>query len=446
VALRGTRRWVAGYEPMPGRDAEEAARTVLREEGVYLVTGGLGGIGLAMAERLAAGCRARLVLMGRRGLPPRESWEAVASGAGHAEESVRERVARVREMIRIGAEVEIVEGDVSVAADVRRAVERARERFGALHGVLHAAGVPGTGLMQFKQPADSDLVLAPKVGGARALAEALRIGGEDEVGLDFLALFSSITSATGGGPGQVDYCAANAYLDGFAAQLAAGGRRAVSVAWGEWTWNAWDNGLAGYDDKLQSFFRNHRETFGIGFDEGWRSLLRALSAGEPQVVVSTQDLPTMVRLATGFTVEAVLDPAGGGTGGDRHPRPELLTPYREPAGPAESSVAEVWRDQLKLERVGVRDNFFELGGNSLLGIALLAKLRKVFPEAELPPHVLYEAPTVEALAKVVGGPATTESAAADAEAEAEADADAGEQSRRRRSGLKTAAARRRAAG
>ncbi|WP_181008754.1 type I polyketide synthase, partial [Streptomyces sp. SM12] len=401
VALRGTRRWVAGYEPMPGRDAEEAARTVLREEGVYLVTGGLGGIGLAMAERLAAGCRARLVLMGRRGLPPRESWEAVASGAGHAEESVRERVARVREMIRIGAEVEIVEGDVSVAADVRRAVERARERFGALHGVLHAAGVPGTGLMQFKQPADSDLVLAPKVGGARALAEALRIGGEDEVELDFLALFSSITSATGGGPGQVDYCAANAYLDGFAAQLAAGGRRAVSVAWGEWTWNAWDNGLAGYDDKLQSFFRNHRETFGIGFDEGWRSLLRALSAGEPQVVVSTQDLPTMVRLATGFTVEAVLDPAGGGTGGDRHPRPELLTPYREPAGPAESSVAEVWRDQLKLERVGVRDNFFELGGNSLLGIALLAKLRKVFPEAELPPHVLYEAPTVEALAKVV---------------------------------------------
>ncbi|MBB0244168.1 KR domain-containing protein [Streptomyces alkaliphilus] len=438
VALRGTRRWVAGYEALPGRDAEEAARTVLREEGVYLITGGLGGIGLAMAERLAASCRARLVLLGRRGLPPRERWEAVASGAEHAEESMRERVVRVLDLVRLGAEVEVVEGDVSVNADVRRAVETARERFGALHGVLHAAGVPGTGLMQFKQPADSDLVLAPKVGGARAIAEALRIDGEDEVELDFLALFSSITSATGGGPGQVDYCAANAYLDGFAARLAAGGRRAVSVAWGEWTWNAWDFGLAGYDDQLQSFFRSHRETFGIGFDEGWRSLLRALSAGEPRVVVSTQDLPTMVRYAAGFTVEAVLDPTEGGQGGGRHPRPELLTPYREPSGPAESSIAEVWRDQLKLERVGVRDNFFELGGNSLLGIALLAKLRKVFPGAELPPHVLYEAPTVEALAKLLDG-----SPAAD---RVRPGPDAGEQGRRRRSGLKTAAARRRRAG
>jgi acyl transferase domain-containing protein len=448
VALRGGRRWTPGYEAMAAPDAGDAARQVLRQEGVYLITGGLGGIGLAMAGNLARECRARLVLLGRRGLPPRERWTAVADGAEPAEESVRERVRQVLALLELGAEVEVVEGDVAEPADVRRAVAAAHERFGALHGVLHAAGVPGTGLIQFKRPEDSDLVLAPKVDGARALTQALRIGEADEVPLDFLAFFSSITSATGGGPGQVDYCAANAYLDACAARLAGDGRRVVSVDWGEWQWNAWEFGLAGYDDRLQAFFRGHRETFGIAFDEGWRSLLRALASGEPRVVVSTQDLPTMVDYATGFTVAAVLDPAGGGSAGARHPRPELLTPYREPSGADEEAVAEVWRDQLKLERVGTGDNFFELGGNSLLGIALLAKLRTVFPDAELPPHILYEAPTVEALARVVGSgsPSAAGSAPEGAGASGGAGgADRSDQAERRRSGLKTAAARRRRA-
>ncbi|WP_406492314.1 SDR family oxidoreductase [Streptomyces sp. NBC_00846] len=407
VALRGARRWVPRYESLHPADPEAVAEDLLREEGVYLITGGLGGIGLAMAERLARSCRARLVLMGRRGLPPRERWEAIASGAEQAEDAVRERVRQVLGLLALGAQVEIVGGDAADPRDMRRAVGAAQERFGALHGVLHAAGVAGTGLIQFKEPEDSELVLAPKVAGLRALTEALGIGGPDETELDFLVLFSSITSATGGGPGQVDYCAANAYLDAAAARLAQGGRRVVSISWGEWTWNAWDFGLAGYDDELQSFFRQHRATFGIGFDEGWRCLLRALATGEPRVVVSTQDLPTIVRYSTGFTVEAVLTPAvAGTTSGTRHPRPDLLTPYRQPEGPAEEAVAGVWCEHLKLESVGSLDNFFELGGSSLLGIAVLAQLRRSFPDAELPPRVLYEAPTVEALARVVQGVGT----------------------------------------
>ncbi|MEW2520833.1 type I polyketide synthase [Actinacidiphila alni] len=435
VALRGSRRWVCGYDLLPAPDDESAA-AVLRERGVYLITGGLGGIGLGMAEHLARQCRARLVLFGRRGLPPRERWEGIAAGTEPAEEAVRDRVRRVLTVLELGAEIEIVTGDVASADDVRRAIDVAGERFGALHGILHTAGVPGTGLIQFKEADDSEIVLAPKIAGVRAMDKALRIGQPDEVALDFLVLFSSITAATGGGPGQVDYCAGNAYLDGYAAQQAAAGRRILSVDWGEWTWNAWDSGLSGYDEGLQNFFRAHRAAFGISFAEGWRSLLRALASGESRVVVSTQDLPTMVSYSTGFTVEAVMAPAGGaGQAGDRHPRPELLTPYREPAGPTEEKLAAVWGDMLKLDKVGARDNFFELGGNSLLGIALLAALRRAFEGAELPPHILYEAPTVEALAKVVDGPA--------ADAAPVPEPDGQEQARLRRSGLKTAARRRR---
>ncbi|MEV4218611.1 SDR family oxidoreductase [Nonomuraea sp. NPDC049725] len=433
VALRRGRRWLPGYDPMPVPDAPDP----LRDGGVYLITGGLGGIALGLAGHLARERAAKLVLLARTGLPPRAEWPAVLSGERHAGETTRRRVAEVTALIEAGAEVELVTGDAASAADVRRAVDAALDRFGALHGVLHAAGVPAMGLMQFKRPEELDDVLAPKVGGVHAVAEALRIGEPGEIPLDFLALFSSITSATGGGPGQVDYCAANAYLDAYACRLAATGRRVVAIGWGEWTWNAWEAGLDGYEEALRDFFRDNRARIGIGFDDGWRSLRRALATGEPRVVVSTQDFPTLVAGSARFTLEAVTSPGLGGTGGERHPRPELLTPYQEPSGHAEETIAAIWAESLRLERVGVHDNFFELGGNSLLGVSIVAAVRRAFELAELPPHILYESPTVAALAG-------TAEALASGTAPAAADPGGSQvRAQLRRSGLEASAARRR---
>ncbi|MBC6447371.1 type I polyketide synthase [Actinokineospora xionganensis] len=446
VALRHGRRWVPGYEAMSttlptptlSPTAEQNADTaVLRARGVYLITGGLGGIALGLADHLARECRARLVLLGRSGLPPRADWPGVLAGTVAVDEATAARVAKVSRLIADGAEVEIVVGDVAVTADVRRAVDVAVERFGGLHGVIHAAGVPSMGLMQFKRHEELDQVLAPKIAGTLAVAEALRIGEPDEIDLDFLVLFSSITSATGGGPGQVDYCAANAFLDAWAHQAAATGRRVLSVGWGEWTWNAWEDGLAGYDEKLQKFFRENRARFGIGFDDGWRSLLRAVNSGETRVVVSTQDFETVVTGSARFTLEAVTAPAGGG--GERHPRPELVTFYQEPSGHTEETIAETWCESLRLRRVGVGDNFFELGGNSLLGVTIVTALRTEFGLAELPPHILYEAPTVAALAKVIDAAAAGATSAANPD-----DGDSHVRAQLRRSGLEASAARRRA--
>ncbi|MBW8805286.1 MAG: SDR family NAD(P)-dependent oxidoreductase [Catenulisporales bacterium] len=447
IALRHGRRWVCEYEALADvpagltdspADASAATPTAvpepLRPHGVYLITGGLGGIGLAMAERLAAQCQAKLVLLGRTGLPPRADWPAIVAGKLDVPARVRDRVTKLSALLDLGAEVEIVVGDVSRVEDARRAVDTAVQSFGALHGVLHAAGLPGMGLMQFKQPAELDEVLAPKVAGTLALAEALRLGQEEEIRLDFLALFSSITSATGGGPGQADYCSANAFLDAFAARQAAEGRPVVAVDWGEWLWNGWSAGLDGYAETLRSFLEENRARIGIGFDEGWRCLLRALACGEPRVVVSTQDFGALVRLSAHFTLDAVAA-VSAQDDGSRHPRPELMTPFQEPDGGTEETVARIWRDALRLERVGVQDNFFELGGNSLLGVTIVTSLRKEFGLSELPPHALYEAPTVAALAEMV------DKAAAGAPVAA-ADDGGRVRAQLRRSGVRTAAARR----
>ncbi|WP_172381391.1 type I polyketide synthase [Streptomyces sp. MNP-20] len=400
VALRNGRRWLPDYETLPdsGATPDSGAARGPRDGGVYLITGGLGGIGLALAERLARDCdAARIVLFGRTGLPPRDTWEAaLADPAAGAE--VRRRLSGVLRLEELGAEVAVVTGDVSVPEDTARAVRTALDRFGALHGVLHAAGLPGIGLMQFKTTAEMRKVMAPKAGGTLALEEAL-----DGVPLDFLVLFSSITSATGGGPGQVDYSSANAFLDCYAEAAAArdGRRRTVAIGWGEWEWNAWEAGLSGYDAEVQEFFRTNRQRFGIGFDAGWRLVLRALAQDQPYVVANTQDFAEMERLSRHFTVDLV---GGRGPAADaavRHPRPDLVTAFVPPSGRTQRVIAEVWADLLGLRELGVDDNFFDLGGSSLIGMEVMARIRRRLSVDELAPHLLYEAPTVARLARLL---------------------------------------------
>ncbi|MFD2350002.1 SDR family NAD(P)-dependent oxidoreductase [Nonomuraea ferruginea] len=347
-----------------------------------------------MAERLAEQYQARLVLLGRTPVPPREQWDAILSAESTAGE-VRRRLEGLRRLEASGVEVLTAAGDVSKVEDVRRAVGAAIERFGELNGVLHCAGVPAVGLMQFKTVADMERVLAPKVGGTLALARVLR-----EVPVDFLALFSSTTSATGGGASQVDYCAANAFLDSFALAGTLPGVAVTSIDWCEWTWNGWTDGLDNYDEGSKQYFEWYRENFGLTFDQGWQTLLRVLASGERHVVASTQDFAPMVAMSRKSSIEShqatvkkIRDAFG------RHPRPDLSTAYVEPQSPTEETIAGVWSEALGLEQVGVHDNFFELGGNSLLGMEIIAEVRRALELSYLPPHILYQAPTIASLAE-----------------------------------------------
>jgi hypothetical protein len=290
----------------------------------------------------------------------------------------------------------VVAGDVSDPAAIKGAVDTAIDRFGALHGVLHAAGLPGIGLMQFKTKAEMAKVMAPKVAGTIALRKALR-----DVPIDFLVLFSSITSATGGGPGQVDYCAANAYLDA-TANAAVDCPRTVAIGWGEWQWNAWSAGLAGYDPELREFFQNNRKRFGIDFDAGWRALRRVLAGDENYLVVNTQDFAAQARMSKLFNLETIGGARDHHLATARHPRPDLASAFVPPEGPTECAIAEVWSDLLGLDQVGAVDSFFGLGGNSLIGMEVMARIRRRLNIDELAPHVLYEAPTVRALAEMLG--------------------------------------------
>ncbi|MFI5957624.1 SDR family NAD(P)-dependent oxidoreductase [Cryptosporangium sp. NPDC051539] len=399
VAIRGGRSWTPDFEilEVPEGGLTPEPTTSIRPGGVYLVTGGLGGIGLALAQRLAADYRARLVLMGRTQVPQRRYWEQILADPAASDE-VRRRIAGLKELEERGIEFEIAVGDVSVSADAARAVATALERFGELNGVLHAAGVPGEGMMQFKTPEDIDKVLAPKVAGTYALAEALH-----DVPLDFFALFSSVAAVTGA-LGQADYSAANLFLDSFAQGNPMPKTRVLSIGWGEWTWNGWASGLEGYEPVIRAYYEQHREKFGINFDQGWRCLLRALASSEPYTVVSTQDFSATVRGSREYTIEDIQAAAQNERGETRHARPELSTLYAPPETDAESIIAEIWSQALGIDAVGVNDNFFDLGGNSLLGVSIVAATKRALNLERLPAHMIYQAPTVAALAKLAAPP------------------------------------------
>ncbi|WP_370936710.1 SDR family NAD(P)-dependent oxidoreductase [Amycolatopsis sp. cg13] len=221
VALRGGRRWVPEHQPVP--ELSEVDSTTLRQQGVYLITGGTGGIGITVAEHLAQRVAARLVLTSRHGLPPEHEWDALGETG-----RLGRAVAAIRRMRAAGAEVEVVAADVSAAEDLARVREVLIGQFGRLDGIVHAAGVAGGQMIEAWDRAEAERVLGPKLLGASLLRAAF-----GDLSPDFLVLCSS-TSALVGAPGQVDYSAANAYLDACAGAADGWPVRRLAVNWGRW--------------------------------------------------------------------------------------------------------------------------------------------------------------------------------------------------------------------
>ncbi|MFH9347841.1 SDR family NAD(P)-dependent oxidoreductase [Kitasatospora sp. NPDC017646] len=227
TALRGRRRWERTHRPVRVETTEDG-RTPLRENGVYLITGGFGGVGLSLARHFAAAARARLVLVGRTPLPPRESWDALLTGDRRGG-AAGERIRAVLELEELGAQVMTAAADVTDPAAMHRIADQAVQRFGAVHGIVHAAGVPAAGLAQLKTVEAADRVLDPKVRGGLVVDALAR-----RLAPDFTVHCSSSLALTGG-VGQIDYVAANAFLDALAHHNeATGGPRTVSVNWDGW--------------------------------------------------------------------------------------------------------------------------------------------------------------------------------------------------------------------
>jgi NAD(P)-dependent dehydrogenase (short-subunit alcohol dehydrogenase family) len=321
------------------------------------------------------------VLTARTPIPPRAQWPRDPDGSSRAHRHIR----TIRALEAEGVEVLAESVDVADREGMRALVRAARDRFGRIDAVIHAAGVQNPAFFNLAHLTDAeslDAHLRAKVGGFHVLQEVL---GDEAAGRRMA--FSSLSAVLGGvalGP----YAAANAALEAYAHAARAAGR-------GGWTSVAWDT----WRVDLQRLEMHHEASireFEMAPEEGLQLFERAFGATHlARTVVSTGLLqPRIERWVTGTGKEQG-EPAGGG---ERHPRPDLSTPYVEPEPGVEAAVAAVWAETLGIERVGAHDDFFELGGHSLLAITLATGIRKAVPAAAaIAPTALVVDPTVRAL-------------------------------------------------
>ncbi|KIQ70912.1 Polyketide synthase module [Wenxinia marina DSM 24838] len=224
AAFRGGVRYAQVWRraDLPAAEAAEVPQGA-----VVLLTGGFGGIGLTVAEALVRERGARIALVGRQALPPREAWDDLIRRAGEADR-MRQRVEAVRRLEAAGGEVLALAADVSNVEEMREAVEAVRQRWGRIDGVVHGAGVVDDAPILGKSPMAIEDVFTPKVHGTQVLTELFPDGA-----LSFMVLFSSSSTATAPA-GQVDYVAANEYLNAVARARAGGRTKVLAIDWGVW--------------------------------------------------------------------------------------------------------------------------------------------------------------------------------------------------------------------
>jgi acyl transferase domain-containing protein len=390
VAYRNGMRWEQTFEParLPAR-----SKTAIREKGVYLITGGTGGIGLSLAAYLAEQGHARIALTSRSPVPDRSEWKQWVGTHGETD-STSVKIRSLEKLEALGAEVMTLTANVSSREEMQRAIDAVQARFGKINGVIHAAGISGGGLMQLATSVTSEKVLSSKVAGTLVLDSLI-----DVASLDFFVLCSSIDAVA---PilGELDYCAGNAFLDAYAAAQNAKGHRGVtSINWYRWR----EVGMAENLEVPRSMEEQKRALLqdAIKPAEGVEAFRRILAACLPQVAVMTHDLPRIIveiangpKAASNASVSDDKTPRLGAEAS--HSRPDLANEFVPPETEIQKSLAEIWIEVLGIEHIGIDDNFFEMGGHSLLATGVLSRIRGKFG-VSVPLRTIFETPTIREL-------------------------------------------------
>jgi phthiocerol/phenolphthiocerol synthesis type-I polyketide synthase E len=384
TAIRGGQRWVRSFEAV--HIDEKNLSQYLRPNGVYVITGGLGGIGAQMAGFLAETEGVRLALIERSMLPSSEDWEKWL--LEHSEDDVvSAKIRKIQELTAKGANVMPLSADVADRDQMLATMNQILAQWGEVDGVIHTAGVAGETAMCLipdLQKSDYDRHFHAKVEGSRTIAEVIAA-----LQPKFCLLFSS-NAALLGGLGSIAYSAASIFMDAFAETMAiTGNTRWISADWDPWLTRDDERIHATYDTGLQKHALNAEES---------RETFRRVIAGAPpgRVIVSTGNLPLRIRFWTEGGANAAPGNKEDGTAHTLHARPTLTTTYVPPRSELENTVLQIWQQALGINQLGIHDNFFDLGGNSLIGLRMINTVKKTL-QIELPIMALFEGPTISSL-------------------------------------------------
>ncbi|WP_103063714.1 type I polyketide synthase [Actinomyces qiguomingii] len=357
VALRRGRRWVPRMVPTVLRPV---VLPPLREDAAYLISGGLGALGLVTARWLVEHGARHLVLVGRSVLPDRDQWAILDD----------QRMRTVMDLERAGVDVELVGCDVADGCAVENLLRERRDAGRPeIKGVIHAAGTSVPRLVVDMTEADFREILRPKVDGAWNLDRAFKTG------LDFFVMYSSVASLIVS-PGQANYAAGNAFMDSLAYARRSRGEHGLSMNWGPWG----DVGMATQLDLMEFFDRRglHPNTS----VQGTEALECALANDLVQVAPIAPDWKRTISTYPGGSAPAMLrhyeaaDSQAEQIGGESMREAIAAAPPHEREQRIREGVADLVANVLRYDRDRMRYDapLTSLGMDSMLGIEIKARI------------------------------------------------------------------------
>ena len=388
IALRGLSRYVKDY-----------ARTELHESKLgefkigqgknYLVIGGLGNFGLELSEFIGAIHQGKVFLSTRMQFPERCAWnEWITSKPEH---SITEKIKALLHIEQKGTQVQVVTLDITDKNSLLHAKQKIEQQFGPLSGVVHAAGIVESGMIQQKEIASLEEVFQAKVYGTQNVCDVFL-----QEKLDFLFLCSSMNSIIGG-LGQIDNTAANAFVDAYAEYCMNQGHTHVLAI----NWGAVNEARARNYSALPQFAELSREhiknkmTLHEIFDVYKRLFSTRLG---PRVVVSTLDFNQVIEnwSRVGSLTSLIQ------TKVQKRSRHDVTQGnFALPQNALEEEIAMLWQELLGIDQVGLDDDFFDLGGHSLVAIQFIGQLTKRYP-IKMHAMSIYEYTSVKEFSAYVG--------------------------------------------
>ncbi|MES2824542.1 MAG: SDR family NAD(P)-dependent oxidoreductase [Pseudomonadota bacterium] len=352
----------------------------IKQNGVYLITGGAGGLGLIFAEFLAKEFKARLVLTGRSKLS-------------------QEQQEKLEALRQLGAEVLYVPTDVSNYDAVAQLIKETKSQFGEINGIIHSAGVLRDSYIRKKTREEMQAVFAPKIYGTVYLDELTKTDN-----LDFFVTFSSL-AALAGNAGQSDYSFANHFMDSFAARrelLHAKGQRsgkALSI-----NWSIWADGGMRLDEQTELFFKKNLGIKSLSIETGINAFIKGLNSTKTQVAV-LEGVQEKIELAWGLRKKEAPVATVAATVGTA----EVSAAVAPPQGAdgnlqllVQNALSKIVMDFLKIDAsdIDLDSILLDLGFDSI-GLTTFANLVNEKYLLDVTPVLFFEYPSIREISKFI---------------------------------------------
>ena len=361
-----------------------------KKDGVYILIGGLGFIGLNIAQTLAEQTKGTLILTSRSGLPDRSKWQEWLS-THDEQDPTKKKIQKVMALEETGADVLIQKVDVRHKEDIQQLINTVDASYGQIDGVIYAAGVTGDQSFQVMEQTDvtfSEPHFEAKMNGVLHLDAAL-----GDRSLDFCFVLSSLSPILGG-LGFTAYTAVNHFIDAYVYER----NLRSETQWSVISFDGWE------------FEQGKQLDLPIGDDvtetlitekEGRMIFERLLSLDQvEQMVISTTSLHDRIHR---YVDRLSLEEESGGEheqDGNLYSRPALSTNYAAPETELEKALSQHWQAFFKIDEIGIDDHFFEMGGDSLKAITFIGIIHRAF-SVELTLPQFFQIPTIRLMAAYI---------------------------------------------